>query len=579
MRKIKGWHIFILVTICTLVPYFESVNGDFVFDDIPLIVTDPFYTAETNPLQCWNRSFWKESRQQGLYRPVTILTYWVNVKVHGLKSAGFRLVNIILHIGVCILAYLLARRLMAGKAAAVVAVLIFAVHPIHSEAVAPAFGRGELLCAFFFMAGLLFHIRAGRSRFYLIPAATAFLLSCWSKEHAVVFLPVCIMMDLYLGRLGTSPFKNFVAAVRQSLLEIFSVAAPVPGTATAVATTNSTTETNALLAAVRKLRYCWIYVLVLAIYFASRLIVLGTFLPAKDNFEPGIDNPIAVVSPALRFVSALRIQGNAIKLLLWPDTLSHDYSFAQIRPSVSFADPGAIVTLALFIFLPFLLAKFIPRMKRKIIFFWCTYLICILPAGNFIVSAGTIFAERLIYLPSLWIILLFSCILMDLFRRFKSKIPVFIIIALLISACAARSFVRIKDWNSEMSLAVAGIKTAPSSAKIWNNLAIQLETIGNLEEAVSACDKAIGIYPRYATAWANRGTYLARLGRFEEAEHDLRYAISLHKKHIQAYYNLGALLANLGRIEEAKAVWEKSLENAPDQPELRKELLKLKGKK
>ena len=542
LRKIKGWHIFILVTICTLVPYFESVNGDFVFDDIPLIVTDPFYTAETNPLQCWNRSFWKESRQQGLYRPVTILTYWVNVKVHGLKSAGFRLVNIILHIGVCILAYLLARRLMAGKAAAVVAALIFAVHPIHSEAVAPAFGRGELLCAFFFMAGLLFHIRAGRSRFYLIPAATAFLLSCWSKEHAVVFLPVCIMMDLYLGRLGTSPFKNFAATLR-------------------------------------KLRYCWIYVLVLAIYFASRLIVLGTFLPAKDNFEPGIDNPIAVVSPALRFVSALRIQGNAIKLLLWPDTLSHDYSFAQIRPSVSFADPGAIVTLALFIFLPFLLAKFIPRMKRKIIFFWCTYLICILPAGNFIVSAGTIFAERLIYLPSLWIILLFSCILMDLFRRFKSKIPVFIIIALLISACAARSFVRIKDWNSEMSLAVAGIKTAPSSAKIWNNLAIQLETIGNLEEAVSACDKAIGIYPRYATAWANRGTYLARLGRFEEAEHDLRYAISLHKKHIQAYYNLGALLANLGRIEEAKAVWEKSLENAPDQPELRKELLKLKGKK
>ena len=526
-----------VILACAFLVYFsysDGIFGDFVFDDIPLIVDDPFYTAEANPLKCWARSFWKESRQQGLYRPMTTFTYWTDIQLFGLKAPLLRAENLLLHLLVCFLVYKYAGRMRLGKTSALLAALLFGLHPIHTEAVIPVFGRGELLCTGFFLLGLLLYSYPGKR--YAIFAGGAFLFACWSKEHAVIFIPLCILQDIYLRRIEFKDIKKSLSGVLLT-------------------------------------RYSFL-LLALFLFFLSRYALLGTMIPALDNFEPGIDNPIATSPFLIRLVSAMRIHGIALSKFIWPDTLSHDYSFAQLMPSVSIWDCNAFMVVLLFIGISALAYIFFPRERRKILFLVLAYLLSILIAGNFIVPAGTIFAERLQYLPSIWLCLFFAMLFMRISRKISFACVLLLLFAVFM-ACGIRTYVRSADWKNEMSLAVAGIKAAPDSAKMWNNLAVQLENIGDYSGAVAACDMAIKIYPRFSTAYAIRGTNNARLGNSVDAEKDLRQALSLHSRHSKAAHNLGALYANTGRLEEAKRIWEESLKNNPAQRDLRSELEKL----
>lgn len=532
-KKHKAY-LWLLCVFFVFLSYSDGIRGEFVFDDIPLIVNDPFYKTEMNPLKCWERSFWKESRQQGLYRPMTNFSYWIDVRLFGLKSRFFRAENFLLHLFVCFLLYKYAIRLRLGKITALLAALLFALHPIHTESVIPASGRGELLCAIFLLSGLISHSRSGF--FFSVAAGVSFLFACWSKEHGLVFLPLCVLQDIYLRRINLRDSKTFFS--------------------------------NKTIA-----RYSFL-ILAIALFFISRYALLGTFIPAKNNFEAGIDNPIALSPLIIREVSAIRIHGMALLKFIWPAVLSHDYSFAQLFPSASSWDLKAFLTILLFAGIPAIFIFLFPHEKRKTLFFICAYLFSILIAGNFIVPAGTIFAERLQYFPSVWL----CFFLITVFLRISRKIPFFtaaVFLFAIFAACGIRTYSRSLDWQNEMTLAVAGVKSAPNSAKSWNNLAIQLETVGNYSEALAACDRAIKIYPEYSTAWANRGVYNTKLGNFADAEKDMRHSLDIYHKDIQAAHNLGILLASLGRLEEAKIIWEKSLKNHPDQPALKQELEKL----
>ncbi len=555
MKKLFGNNVFIFVIIvaAAVLPCIQTIHGEFVFDDIPLIVEDPFYAEESSPVMCWKRSFWKESRRQGLYRPLTVFSYWINAKTSGFDPLPFRLVNLALNAAVSVLVYKYLCRLRAGTAAGALTAIVFALHPIHTEALAPAFGRGELLCALFLLSGLIFHSYVRKAKIYCIPAGLSFLLACWSKEHGVVFIPLCFLQDWYLS------------------------GAPI-------------SRIRMILADFARISYAYAaYLVFFAFFLWTRFAVLGTFVPAKNNFEPAIDNILAITPQPLRFAAAVAIQGYGIRLMLWPDTLSHDYSYAQIVPPSSVFNLEFLSTILLFFGVPALCAFCFSGMRRLCIFLPLSYLVSILPGGNMLITAGTIFAERLLYFPSLWIIFFFVALFLLIWQKLQDEVEnrtasrilkyalaITAIIAIL--SLGARTILRTSDWNDEMSLAIAGFKSAPKSAKVWNNLAIQLEKDGELQEAVAAASEAIRIYPQYATAYANRGVWQARLGHLEEAEKDLTKAVSLPGKHFPASYNLGALLANIGRHEEAEKVWSESLNNSPQQAGLRAELEKLRAK-
>ena len=541
LKKISPYFCILLI-LATLLPYIVGIRGELIFDDVPLIKDDPFYLAESNPFQCWNRSFWKIEKTQGLYRPLTLFSYWVDIRLYsafadaktGLFEPGFRITNLILHLLVTLLVFKLAMRLRFGRITAFIAALIYALHPIHVEAVTPAFGRGELLCALFLLTGLILHTYRQRSFFYVIGAACCYMLSFMSKENGSAFLPICILMELYM-----TPFAEF----KQRQLVI------------------------------KKLIPYALYALVAFGVFCLRYVILGTWLPAKQHFMPIIDNVIALSSPLLRIVAAIRIQGIALVKFFWPSILSYDYSYARIVPSETIFDPYAWLTLLSFIAIPGILIYLKPRYTKKILFLCLTYATTILPAGNFFVPAGTIFAERLQYLPSVFLCIFTAVFFMQIARKIPFKATI-LIITIISCALFVRTFIRTFVWKNEMTLCISGIKSAPESIKVWNNISVQLSRTGDYPAAIIAITKAIDIYSKYATGYANRGAYYRKMGKYTEAKKDIRRALKLSINNLYANYILGLIYAEEGYPFKAKLVWERIQKHYPRDPNL-KHVLKL----
>lgn len=540
-KKISPYFWIILI-LAAVLPYLAGINGELVFDDVPLIKEDPFYLEQPNPLQCWNRSFWKIEQTQGLYRPLTLFSYWLDIRVYsmfadketGLFEPGFRITNLLLHLLVTLLVFKLAIRLRFDRLSAFLAALIYALHPIHVEAVTPAFGRGELLCCLFMLAGLVLHSYRKKSFYYVIGAGFCYMLSFMSKENGSAFLPICILMELYL-----TPFSEL-----KQKQAVFKKLVPIS-----------------------------VYAVVALGVFCLRKAVFGTWLPAKQHFLPIIDNVIALSSPVLRVIAAIRIQGIALVKFFWPSVLSYDYSYARILPSETILDPYSWLTLLLFLAVPGCIMYLLPKYRKKLLFLMLAYMVAIIPAGNFIVPAGTIFAERLQYLPSVFLCLFVGLILCWLARKIPAK--VFIIIIILLSgALFTKIFTRTLDWKNNMTLCVSGTMSAPESLKVWNNISVQLAEINDFQGAILASSKSIEIYPDYATGYANRGGYYGRLGMFKEAKEDLRKALKISINHLYANYTLGMIYAEEGYPMKAKMVWERIQQFYPRDPRL-KEAIKM----
>ena len=541
----------IILFIAAFLPYISGINGEFVFDDLDLIKNDPFYVSESNPLQCWNRSFWKAERTQGMYRPLTLFSYWCEARIFapfatsedGLFSPGFRFTNLILHLITTVLVFKLAERLRFGRITAFIAAMIFAVHPIHVEAVTPAFGRGELLCAMFMFGGLVLHTYRSRTLWCSVAAAICFMLSFMSKEHGVAFLPILLIIDFFMKKDPGFRCSSFAKATADK---------QVSGKEKKILYGN-------LIHSYIK-PYC-IYILPVVIVFALRWWRLGSLLPEQQFFDRFIDNNIANSPWYLMFVSAIRIHGIALFKFIYPSVLSCDYSYSHILPSHSVFDPYVWLTLILFISVPAIFAYFFPRDRKKVLMLVCIYIISILPAGNFIVPAGTIFAERLQYIPSLCLVIFAALVFMRISRVLRSPLPV-LIFSVFFIAMFGRCVLRTLDWKDGLSLWSSAVITTPDSCKTWINYATSIgdrkdgkSKKGDYLEAVNACTRAIKIHPRYASAYANRGLYLAKLGIVDKAETDMRKAVDLSSRHKMANYHMGVLLANKGKIKEAREIW------------------------
>ncbi|NOY75761.1 MAG: DUF1736 domain-containing protein, partial [Kiritimatiellaeota bacterium] len=372
-----------LVVLVAATAYFNGIDGDFVFDDIPLVSTDEFYSDPgTSTMDCWSRSYWRDGMDIGQYRPVTLFSFLLNVRLAGMSSSWFRFVNLLLHIAVSLLVLKLATRLGLNRETAIFAALLFAAHPLHSEAVIPATGRAELLCAAFILLGLIayskipiFPSRARKFEGDAISFATMkttaltltpplfFILACWSKENGVVLLPLCILYDVCFRRKHDGLTKN-----------IFSTSDNNTGgepttTPTGVFHPSESENSKTPFTLVSFLKNYAGFAVALAILAVSRLAATGSVIPKLAGRDIFIDNPICNAPTGVRILTAFHVQGMALLKFVWPATLSHDYSFARITPVSSIFDPLAIFAVFSLLVLPFAIFRFLTGPARPAFLF------------------------------------------------------------------------------------------------------------------------------------------------------------------------------------------------------------------
>lgn len=549
------------------IAYYPGLQGEFVFDDIGLVQSDSFYTdSDTDLSECWQRPYWRKGMSIGQYRPLTVASFLMNTRLFGMSSPAFRIINLLLHTLIALLVFKLAMVLRLGKLSAFFASLLYAVHPLLSEAVIPTSGRAELLCLIFILAGLIFYIKFGFPRLFsvkqddavMLDANATFsgmtvrifipgiclILACWSKENGVILLPLCLLYDLLYRQLLKFPkgYKWFINTAKRFL---------IPYTAFLVA-------------------------LLMIVFY--RIAGVGVLFPIVSKESSWIDNPIIGESCGVRILTALKVQGMVLAKFFWPRTLSHDYSYAQILPVESFINSYVLFALGMLILFPIILCFVLPKRKKIICFISLAYIISILPAGNFIIPTGTIFGERTYYAPLIWLCFLFVFTLVRIARKSRPVLVVCLIILTLASlAFVKRIRTRAQDWQSQMAMAIKGVETAPESVKTWSNLAIEFAHQEDFDKAVAACDLALEKYPEHRQTLTNRAYYYIALDKYSKAEQDFRELINLGSRNPDIFNKLGAILATQGNKSEAKIMWKHSLTINPYQPEIKKAMKKLQG--
>lgn len=502
----------VVIALLAVAPYLNALTAGFAFDDIPFILRNAKVMAQEPALGLLT---WID--RPDLYRPLTMLTYAANVRLGG-GAAAFHVVNVLLHAAVSVLAFLLLERLAGGLALAAATAGLFAVHPIHTEAVTGIVGRAELLAALFGLLALLALARGarevGRARLtWSLASATALAAAVLSKESAVTFVPLGLVLWLWLR--GWAAWRSGLAAL-------------VPHGAMLVA------------------------------YLAWRASLVGALTTgAPPAF---IDNPLAHVAAPVRLATAVVILAQYLGLLTLPLTLSSDYSYDQVPLVTSATDPRLLAALAVLLALTAALA-ILARRAPVLGLAGLLFAIPLALTANILFPIGTIKAERLLYAPSLGWCLAAGWVVVQLARvRVAVSLAVLAVVA---TAMGVRTWERNRDWRDELAAHAAAVRTAPRSAKTLSNWGTDLVRQRRYAEAIPFLRRSLEIYPDRAAVRTNLGGALMALERFEEALPHLERAVALEPGSPQMRRNLGQALGRLGRTTDALPHYEAAVRLDP----------------
>lgn len=435
-----------------LLLFLRTVWFGWVYDDEVEIVANAHIRSPADLRAIFTTTAWAGSGiETFLYRPLTNLSYALNYAVSGLAPWSYRLVNVLLHATTAALVFRLGRLWGLVPAAAGVGALLFAVHPVHVEVVAGVVGRRDLLAAAFTLWMLQAHRSAiTRGGWRMALPVVAYAGAMLSKEVGAVAVALLLAQDWFLTPAGR----------RAELV------------------------TNR----VRLILYA-AYLFALAGYLVARSAVAGGVDVLGTH---PLDNPLVGAEAGTRLGTALVVLGKGLLLLAVPLPLSPDYSYDAIPLVTSLADWrlwGALAALAAVAWASWSQRGRAPAPWLAVA--W--YAIAILPGSNLLLRSGTIFGERLLYLPSVACCLAAGAALAALYPRLPRA-------ATAVAACAVIGFAALSvrysaAWRSNLTLFEWAVRAVPNSTRAHHKLGEVYYLEGRTAEAIRELERALEIAP------------------------------------------------------------------------------------
>uniref|UniRef100_A0A3B5K2A9 dolichyl-phosphate-mannose--protein mannosyltransferase n=1 Tax=Takifugu rubripes TaxID=31033 RepID=A0A3B5K2A9_TAKRU len=511
----------VLASLCALC-YSNSVHGELVHDDVWAIVNNPDVRADSSLRKIFSDDFWgkpmSDNTSHKSYRPLCILTFKLNVLLHGMNPFYFHVTNLLLHCAVtCLLMYTCECCVFEDGLLAFVTALIFAVHPIHTEAVTGVVGRADVLACMLFLLAFLSYISC---------------LGCTCDDFPPTVSVGCLLISVLLG--------TCAMLVKETGITVFGVCIIY----------------DALVLCRKPLHTCCF--LQVLIILSVRLWLMGGSMPLfseQDNpasFSPYLLTRILTYSYLLSF--------NAW-LLLVPVVLCYDWQVGSIPLVESLGDlrNGATVLLALVIIT--LCIRSVLR-SREILVGVLFLVFPFIPASNLFFRVGFVVAERVLYMPSMGYCILVALgvsRLCTVVGRYGTTV-VSVSVVLLLLSFSWKTVHQNQVWLSREALFRSGIRTLPHNAKVHYNYANFLKDSGQLQEAIQHYSTALRLYPQHASAMNNLGTLTQSP---EEAESYYRKALVINPQHNRALFNLGNLFKSQGKEKEAESLLRNSIHFGP----------------
>lgn len=395
--------LYLAVALCAIVPYLPALWNGFAMDDPYIIVWNPLVHSLGGMLRAFGAPYWPPDLGGAMYRPIPVASYAIDWAIARGDPAWFHALNLLWHAAVAVSVVALARR-WAGATPAFIAGLLFAVHPVHVEAVANVIGRAELMAAL----GACLSVYAAVVYDSILWSAAALAFGVLSKENAAV-APALIVWAWML-RINR-PSRS------------------------------------------RAVRFGLAWLLVFVLYAPLRIIVLHPYERLLSTAPVFVGENLLTVR--LTAISALT---DVARLLVFPLTLRADYSPAE-RVAVRTPLDGRFLLGLLAVVIWALLMRFFWRRGRRMETYGLGWIaIAFLPIANLLYPSGVYVAERTLYLPSVGLALVAGGVLSHLPER-----RVWAVALLLVVAGAARSALRTPVWRDNLAVTGSILEDSPNS--------------------------------------------------------------------------------------------------------------------
>lgn len=530
----------LLISALAFIAFLNSLDNAFVYDDVFTITNNYFIRDWGNFSALFTNDYFNSSGEV-TYRPVVTLSYFLDYSIWRLNPLGFHLTNILLHAISAVLGYLLLSVIVKNSTIPFLTGILFASHPILTEAVNGVSYREDLLAAVFFLGSLVLFIQSRRhfhKYIFLYPLSLfSYLLSLCSKEVAITLPIIIVLFDWVFD--GAETIKR------------------------------------------NTIRYYLGFILVSSFYLFLRFVWLHNPLE-KQLMYP--DNSFLV-----NLLTMPKILGSYIKLLLFPIHFNADHIITLTKA------PFAVTFILSIVFLS-AIGVIIYRSynhSRYLFFFMLWFFITMTPTMN-IIPIANIMAERYLYLPAVGFCAALSYILRGILREvctFVSKKdknmgrwengriifstqpslnllhsqllkPFFILITCLVfvpvGLYSLSAMKRNKIWRDQLTFWLKTIESSPNSSRAHNNLGMIYLNEGNIDLAVHEFQTAIAIEsdPEYHH---NLGMAYQKKGMREKALEEYRRVLAVNPTSAITHNNMGNILIDEGHLDEGISKFKEAI--------------------
>lgn len=410
---------------------------------------------------------------------------------------------------------------------ALIAAIIFTIHPLHTEVVANVKSRDEILSILFMSLTFIYAFRyeeeKAQGRKWLIVALSCFMLAFLSKEYAVGLM-ILLPLAFYL-------FKGY----------------DVP----------------------KSIMACVPYFIVTGVYMVIRKMIVAPM--SEDSVNDILNNPYALATDAERVATQISTTLNYLKLLIFPHPLSADYSYNTI-PYKEFSHPQVLISLAVHIGL---IVAFVKLLKQRHVlsFAIAFYMINILLICNLIFNIGGTMGERLCFHSSAGFAMAVAYLLVAGAAKLQSEMSrkalVGVCTVAIIGLCSYKTIDRNRYWKNDQTLFFEDIKVAPNSvlvnadvASSYINLSENEKTEWQRQHSIHTglkyFAKAIEINPSFVSGYANSGMAYFKLKKPDSAFYSFSKVAELYPRYPrlgEMFYNVGVNFYLEKRYSEAIKSW------------------------
>ncbi|MEW6078976.1 MAG: tetratricopeptide repeat protein [Thermodesulfobacteriota bacterium] len=520
IRFLSG--IILVAALCTAAGwslYAPALRAPFVFDDIDNIVNNPRIrlTAVTPDALA------VVMENQFGNRPLAYASFALNYYIGRYDVAGYRLVNLAIHIFSALLVFLVARLTPGpdgkqGAGTAFLAAALWLVNPVHTQSVTYIVQRMNALSAMFVLLAMVCYITARRLQ----------------RQGRTGYRPLILLAGTALSGLCGLAAKETAAILPVLLLlyEWFFF--------------------QDLSRAWLKKQLAWIGPAALAAVVAALVLTAGHPFEKLAGMYAKLD-----FTPGQRLLTEPGVILYYLTLLLFPhpDRLNLDYRFpaadSMLQPAITLPAICALAALAA--------VAVVAAGKHRLYAFSVFWFLAALAIESSFLGLALIFEHRT-YLPSVFPAIAAAHFLT---RRIKPAPAGAIAICLLIALCAWGTYRRNRVWADPLTFWQDCNTKTPFSPRILNNLGVAFKDINKIEAARQSFQEALRYDPEWLSALSNLGTILMDQNRPNEALGLFDKAVAIEPEYYDGHYNRGLALMAMNKILTAITAFREALRLNP----------------